>query len=224
MSFKFLNSIRSKLIISLVRAVTNEVNCIVKDMNESTRLINTISETIAEITEQTSLLSLNASIESARAGEAGKGFAVVAEEIGKLAEQSRNSTEEIKVIIEGIKIKSETALKAIEATESVVKEQDLAVDKTQEIFSEILKSIGIMIDKVEEVQLSIVDINNKKQSTIEEIENISSISQETASASEEVTASTEEINAVMSKFTSYAGDLQLLSEKLGIEMEKFKVK
>lgn len=224
MSFKFLNSIRSKLIISLVSAVTNEVNCIVKDMNESTRLINTISETIAEITEQTSLLSLNASIESARAGEAGKGFAVVAEEIGKLAEQSRNSTEEIKVIIEGIKIKSETALKAIEATESVVKEQNLAVDKTQEIFSEILKSIGIMIDKVEEVKLSIVDINNKKQSTIEEIENISSISQETASASEEVTASTEEINAVMSKFTSYAGDLQLLSEKLGIEMEKFKVK
>ena len=128
-------------------------------MNESTKKINTISETISQITEQTNLLSLNASIESARAGEAGKGFAVVAEEIRKLAEQSKNSTEEIKAIIASIQKKSDTAVKAIKSTENVVNEQDLAVGETQKIFSEILKSIGIMIDKVEEVKLSIVDIN-----------------------------------------------------------------
>lgn len=205
------------------KVATNEVNEIVQDMNENTKKINTISETIAEITEQTSLLSLNASIESARAGEAGKGFAVVAEEIGKLAEQSRNSTEEIKAIIASIKEKSDTAVKAIKTTESVVSEQDLAVGQTQKIFSEILDSISIMINKVEEVKLSIEEINQKKESTLMEIENISSISQETASASEEVTASTEEITAVMDRFTKYADDLQLLAEKLGSELDKFKV-
>lgn len=84
---------------------TSEVNRIIQDMNESTIKISSISEAIAEITEQTSLLSLNASIESARAGEAGKGFAVVAAEIGKLAEESKNSTEEIKSIIENIQKK-----------------------------------------------------------------------------------------------------------------------
>ena len=78
---------------------TMEVNDIIKDMNESTKQINAISETIAAITEQTNLLALNASIESARAGEAGKGFAVVAEEIRKLAEESKVSTEEIRVIV-----------------------------------------------------------------------------------------------------------------------------
>ncbi|MBC2567722.1 chemotaxis protein, partial [Clostridium saccharobutylicum] len=201
----------------------NEVNEIVQDMNESTKKINTISETIAEITEQTGLLSLNASIESARAGEAGKGFAVVAEEIGKLAEQSKNSTEEIKLIIANIQEKSDTAVKAIKSTENVVNEQDLAVGQTQIIFSEILDSISIMIDKVEEVKLSIVDINEKKQSTLMEIENISSISEETASASEEVTASTEEITAAMDKFTKYADSLQLLAEKLESEINKFRV-
>ncbi|MDR3596974.1 methyl-accepting chemotaxis protein [Clostridium sp.] len=205
------------------KIATNEVNEIVQDMNESTKKINTISEAIAEITEQTSLLSLNASIESARAGEAGKGFAVVAEEIGKLAEQSRNSTEEIKTIIASIQEKSDTAVKAIKSTEGVVNEQDLAVGQTQKIFIEILDSISIMIDKVEDVKLSIVDINQKKQSTLIEIENISSISQETASASEEVTASTEEITAVMDRFTKYADDLQLLAEKLGAELDKFKI-
>jgi methyl-accepting chemotaxis protein len=205
------------------KIATNEVNKIVEDMNESTKKINTISEAIAEITEQTSLLSLNASIESARAGEAGKGFAVVAEEIGKLAEQSRNSTEEIKTIIASIQEKSDTAVKAIKSTEGVVNEQDLAVGQTQKIFIEILDSISIMIDKVEDVKLSIVDINQKKQSTLMEIENISSISQETASASEEVTASTEEITAVMDRFTKYADDLQLLAEKLGAELDKFKI-
>lgn len=205
------------------KMATNEVNEIVQDMNENTRKINMISETIAEITEQTSLLSLNASIESARAGEAGKGFAVVAEEIGKLAEQSKNSTEEIKKIIASIQEKSDTAVNAIKSTEVVVNEQDFAVGQTQKIFSEILDSISIMINKVEEVKLSIEEINQKKQSTLIEIENISSISQETASASEQVTASTEEITAVMDRFTKYADDLQLLAEKLGSELDKFKV-
>ncbi|MDR3596968.1 methyl-accepting chemotaxis protein [Clostridium sp.] len=205
------------------KLATNEVNDIVRDMNQNTKKINAISETISEITEQTSLLSLNASIESARAGEAGKGFAVVAEEIRKLAEESQQSTAEIKAIIASIQEKSDTAVDAIKSAEGVVNEQDLAVGETKEIFSEILKSIVVMIDKVEEIKLSIVDINLKKQSVVSEIQDISAISQETASASEEVTASTEEITAVMDKFTKYADDLQLLAEKLESEIEKFKV-
>ena len=205
------------------KTATTEVNDIVKDMNESTKQINAISETIANITAQTNLLSLNASIESARAGEAGKGFAVVAEEIRKLAEQSKTSTEEIKVIIASIQKKSDTAVKAIQLTESVVNEQDLAVGETQQIFSEILKSIEIMITKVDEVKVSIVDINEKKQSTVSEIENISFISEQTASASEEVTASTEEITATMDGLTRHSIELQVLAEQLGTEINKFKI-
>ena len=202
---------------------TTEVNNIVKDMNESTKQINAISETLANITAQTNLLSLNASIESARAGEAGKGFAVVAEEIRKLADQSKTSTEEIKAIIASIQEKSDTAVKAIESTEIVVNQQDLAVGQTKEIFSEILKSIEIMITKVDEVKISIVDINEKKRSTVSEIENISAISEETASSSEEVTASTEEITATMEEFTKHSSELQILAEQLGTEINKFKI-
>ncbi|MGH4123046.1 MAG: methyl-accepting chemotaxis protein [Clostridium sp.] len=205
------------------KIATTEVNNIVQDMNESTKQINAISETIANITEQTNLLSLNASIESARAGEAGRGFAVVADEIRKLADQSKTSTEEIKAIIASIQKKSDIAVNAIKSTETVVNEQDLAVVQTQEIFSEILKSIEIMITKVDEVKISIIDINEKKQSTVLEIENISAISEQTAASSEEVTASTEEITATMEEFTKHSSELQILAEELGTEINKFKI-
>ncbi len=206
------------------KSSTKSVNEIIQDMNESTKQINAISETLVSITEQTNLLSLNASIESARAGEAGKGFSVVAGEIRKLAEQSKNSTEEIKEIIANIQKKSIAAVNAIKSTQTVVNEQDLAVGETKEIFSEILKSIDVMITKVEEVKISIVDVNEKKQSTVLEIENISAISEQTAASSEQVTASTEEITATMEEFTKYFSELQILAEGLDTEINKFKVK
>lgn len=206
------------------KTVTAEVSTIVEDMNKSTKKINSISETISKITEQTSLLSLNASIESARAGEAGKGFAVVADEIRKLAEQSKHSTEEIKVIIANIQQKSDTAVNAIKVTNDVVEEQDAAVGETKEIFNEILKSIGTVMDKVEEIKVSILEIDNKKKNVVQEIEGISAVAEETASATEEVTASTEEITSAMNKFTSFAEGLQGLSEKLELEIEKFNIK
>ncbi|MBX4267586.1 methyl-accepting chemotaxis protein [Clostridium estertheticum] len=202
---------------------TEEVDTIIQDMNESTKQIDIISETLVGITEQTNLLSLNASIESARAGEAGKGFSVVAVEISKLAEQSKHSTEEIKKIIASIQTKSVAALTAIKSTEVVVNEQDLAVVQTKKLFSQILKSIEIMITKVDEVKISIIDINEKKQSTVSEIENISSISEQTASSTQQVTASTEEITAAMGEFTKHSSELQILAEELDNEIKRFKI-
>ncbi|WPC40411.1 methyl-accepting chemotaxis protein [Clostridium sp. JS66] len=205
------------------KIATKSVNHVIRAMNESAKQISLISETISDITSQTNLLSLNASIESARAGEAGKGFAVVAEEIRTLAEQSQSSTEKIKEIIAAIQKKSETAVSAINSTEAAVNDQYLAVNKTEEIFNNILKSIETMITKVDEVKMSIVDINDKKQSTVAEIENISSISEQTASASQEVTASTEEITATMEDFTQHSNELQMLAKQLETQITKFKV-
>ncbi|MBU3181751.1 methyl-accepting chemotaxis protein [Clostridium psychrophilum] len=202
---------------------TKEVEHIVQDMNESTKQIDSISETLVNITTQTNLLSLNASIESARAGESGKGFAVVAGEIRKLSEQSKSSTEEIKKIISSIQKKSDAAVSAIKSTKTIVNEQDLAVNQTKNIFSEILNSIEVMITKVDEVKLSIIDINEKKQSIVSEIENISSISEQTASSSQQVTASTEEITATMEEFTKHSIKLQLLAEQLEREIREFKI-
>lgn len=66
---------------------------------ESVKRINAMTESIMQISSQTSLLALNASIEAARAGEAGKGFSVVASEIGKLANETSDSVNDINNIV-----------------------------------------------------------------------------------------------------------------------------
>ncbi|MCT8976551.1 methyl-accepting chemotaxis protein [Clostridium sp. CX1] len=202
---------------------TFEVNEIVKEVDISTEAISSITETITQITEQTNLLALNAAIEAARAGEAGRGFSVVAEEIRKLAERSRDSAKEISDIIGKIQGKSKSAVDAINRAEEFVQDQELAVEQTRVIFTEILKSINSLIDKVSEIRLSTVEMNDRKEEIVQEITNVSSISEETAAGTEEVSASAEEISATMDDFIEYAGKLKDLSSKLELELKSFKL-
>jgi len=196
---------------------------IVTDMNKSVKEISMISDAINAITEQTNLLALNASIEAARAGEAGKGFAVVADEIRKLAEQSKNSTEQIKSIIGNIQLKAITAVQAMDSTKKSNLDQNEAVTKTEQIFNDILFSITTLTEKVGTVENSVESMQVQKQIFVTQIENTSAISEETASSTEEVTASTEEVTATMDKFTQHTEELQQLAEKLKEEIDKFKI-
>ncbi|ERK31659.1 methyl-accepting chemotaxis protein [Clostridium intestinale] len=205
------------------KEASNEVSQIVTDMSQKTEQINMISDAIADITEQTNLLSLNASIEAARAGEAGRGFAVVADEIRKLAEQSKQSTEEIRKIIESIQTMSKNAAKAMNESNDLVKDQDIAVEETEKIFMKILDAINDLTERIKQIGSSAKVIDAKKDEVVGQIENISSVSEETASASEEVSASTEEINATMDEVTRYAQDLQELAKALELGIQRFKL-
>ena len=86
---------------------------LMKELNEQNERISDIVSTINQISSQTNLLALNAAIEAARAGEHGKGFAVVSSEIQKLAENSRQSTEQIGTILENIRVKTDQAAEQI---------------------------------------------------------------------------------------------------------------
>lgn len=201
---------------------TTKVSELVIEMDESTGKINSVSDTISQITEQTNLLSLNASIEAARAGEAGRGFAVVAEEIRKLAEQSKDSTMEIKKIVDDIKNKTNIAVVAIKDTGKIVEEQEGVVDEAKAVFNDIMTGMRDLINKVTEISDYIVVIDRKKDNVVAQIENISSISQETAASSEEVTASTEEVTGISEELTGHANELQQMSEKLQEMINAFK--
>jgi methyl-accepting chemotaxis protein len=206
------------------KETTDAVAGIVEDMSRSTEEISKISDTIKQITAQTNLLSLNASIEAARAGDAGRGFAVVADEIRKLAEQSQASTEEIKKIVEAIQQKSNTAVQAMEQAKNIVSEQDKAVEETNVIFDDIYSAINNLIVMVQGIKEKVQNINGQKDEVTQQIESIASISQEAASSSEEVSASTEQIGATMDEYNKYVMGLQILAEKLSDELSKFKIK
>ena len=194
---------------------------IVKEMAESISNINIMSDAIVEITEQTNLLSLNASIEAARAGEMGKGFAIVAEEIRLLSEQSKKSTDDIKIMVNDIIEKANHAESAMNESRSVLEEQDAAVLKTEEVFKDILNAVEQLSDGIGKVQCLNSEMSIEKDSVINQMDNVAKISEETAAVSEEVTASAEEVTATMNELVEYSEKLKEMGSKLNEEMDKF---
>ena len=83
-----------------IRLTNEQSSAMIRDMATHSGEIRNVTSLITAIAEQTNLLALNAAIEAARAGEHGKGFAVVAEEVRNLAEQSKQSTAEIRRMID----------------------------------------------------------------------------------------------------------------------------
>jgi methyl-accepting chemotaxis protein len=206
------------------KASSNQVSAIIGEVADSMKGISAFIDTITGISEQTNLLSLNASIEAARAGEHGKGFAVVAQEVRKLAEESQRSADQVVGIIQNIEQVVEKAVESVESTNRTVEEQEKAVEETKEIFASILRSLEEVTRKSEEVRASIEIGQQSKDIVSEQTSNISAISEQTASATEEVSASAEEISATMEEFSRHANGLEGLSRKLEEQVRQFKLR
>ena len=196
---------------------------VMNEMVESIDKIFYISDTIADITSQTNLLSLNASIEAARAGEMGKGFAVVADEIRKLADESKESTDEIKKIITEITEKSKLVESTMQENEVLQTEQQEAINRTEEIFGEIMKQIEMLGSGMERINALNDTMSANKDLVVDKMGTIASVSEQSAVATEEVNASTEQVNVTMEEISEHTETLQAIAKDLMETINRFKL-
>ncbi|QNU67510.1 methyl-accepting chemotaxis protein [Ruminiclostridium herbifermentans] len=204
-------------------AASEKVSNAIIEVDKCSQQVGDIINSISGIADQTNLLALNASIEAARAGEAGKGFSVVAEEIRKLAEQSTKATDNIKKLIIEIQTQSRNAVSSMEDAKPIVEAQSQSVEKTQRIFSDISENITKLTYEISEI----IKLNNKMVSSKDEIlaimEDVSATSEETSASTQQVSASTQEQLTGMEDVARTAEELNILANKLSVEIDKFKV-
>ncbi len=156
-----------------------------KHLQQNVESVKEITNTIMDISSQTNLLSLNASIESARAGEAGRGFAVVADEIRTLSERTKQETENIAQILDALaKNTSETA-DAVAKSLEIGNVQETMVMEIADQFEKLNANISALGYDVNEIGHG---LNNLAKANTEIVNDITTLS----AATEEVTASAQQ--------------------------------
>ena len=195
-------------------------------VNETAAVVDKISqaaEAIIGIASQTNLLALNASIEAARAGEAGKGFAVVADNIKNLAEESDGAAKQITEMLSQIVTLSnqnkELTAKIKEATANEAGE----LQEMEASFDEMLE----LLVRTEEGNAAILtlvqSLNTDKDSVMNSVESLSSISQQNAASTEETSASLEQLSNNMEDVVEQAVNLQKVAGDLQESIRFFRV-
>ncbi|SHH77382.1 methyl-accepting chemotaxis protein [Clostridium magnum] len=203
------------------KKTSQNVTDVISDLSVKSNEIGKVVEFISGITEQINLLSLNASIEAARAGEAGRGFTVVANEVKKLAELSKESTQKISNLISEVQNDIEKAVIEVTNTKISVEEQATSLKSTDDSFNLIQKSIFEMANKIKEVADETKEINEKAVLVEKSINNIVTIIEKNASGTEDVASATEEQTASIEEVASSMNQLAELSNNLQKSLNKF---
>ena len=193
----------------------------IKETNEAIEGIDTAVELILSISEQTQLLSLNASIEAARAGAMGKGFSVVAEEIRNLSEQSAEGAEMIKNIAKIIMEKSHQSVELAEGVHSLIMLEQDNVTKTQQKYEELSRDIECTVDEIRSISNKTDYLTQYKEKVVDHVQSLSAISQENAASNQEVNANVSEIMSEVQMVSENCEKMNDLAQNLERAVQYF---
>ncbi len=192
--------------------ITAKVGESIETLRQDSEIINTFVATISDITEQTNLLSLNASIEAARSGEAGRGFAVVAEEIRKLADDSAVAAGQISMNVEHIAAQTMNSVESANQARAMVALQSEAVTQVVDVFHQMGDYMQQLVAGLRTIVEGIEKADRERGDTMLAVKSISEIIEQTAANTETVSDVAEKLLANVEKLNSTA---QTLDENMG---------
>ena len=184
-----------------------EVNNKIKTLIMSIKDIENFLEVINNISNQINLLALNASIEAAHAGELGKGFSVVANEVKKLADEAKTATLDINEIIKSIGQHTDEVSELLNNSSEIFVEQKKAVEYTGISFKNIISSTDDISEKMSYIKEQVTQMNNVKEESIQSINEIAAVAEESSASTQEVMASTEEQRGLAENLNSLSNNL-----------------
>ncbi|MDK2599977.1 methyl-accepting chemotaxis protein [Bacillus stercoris] len=195
----------------------------VRSLEQHSQDINKLVQVINGIAEQTNLLSLNAAIEAARAGESGKGFAVVADEVRKLADGVSDSVQDITRIVNGTQQEIHSVIKYLESSFTEVEKGTENLTDTGQAMQHIKQSVTHVADSIKEVTDGLKQLTNQSITINQSIENIASVSEESAAGIEETFSITEQSAHSMDQVLQNAEELERLAKELNAKMDQFTI-
>ncbi len=188
-----------------------------EELQNRAQEVQQITEVIFSISSQTNLLALNASIESARAGEAGRGFAVVADQIRSLAEETKQSTEKIAGIIQELNMNAQDAAEIVQSSIDEMNQQNQMVENATNGFEAIRSNMDTLTQHVENIDGKIKNLVQSNNTIIDNINQLSAISEEVAAGAKEVEVCTLNNQTEAQQATELLGEVQNLVR----EFEKY---
>lgn len=210
-------------LISETEKASNNALQSVNNLGLKSDQVTEIVDFITSIASQTNLLALNAAIEAARAGEHGRGFSVVANEVKKLADQSKNSAEEISRLILDIKMSTNEAISHANESNSKLEMTVKSANEASENFAIIVESIELINDQIKQTVDKILYISANSQQVAAQIGEVNNIADNIADSAQNIFSSAEEQLASIKEVSSSASKLGKMSTELQELINKFKI-